>query len=372
MDGKKYKVSIITVVYNGVKTIEQTIQSVLRQTYKNIEYIIVDGLSTDGTQKIVEKYMDSIACFISEKDDGIYDAMNKGIERATGEIIGIINSDDWYAENAVEKIVKCFEQTKAGLVYGKVSIVFQNGEVKVGFERELDSMWYQLSVSHPTVFVRRGIYKKFGMFDTQYKIASDYDFLLNLYSRQVEFGYVDDVISYFRLGGTSTIREKEMEDEAYEISMKYVEKCPNKDKALPIIQKKYQWACFGRNIRCESGLLFKLLCQYLGEEVKEIIIFGAGTWGVRCRGMLLADGVKVLCFSDNDEEKWHTECEGVKVVEPQKLQDMDAYVLIAVKDGGEEIRRQLESMGGNHSKCVSLEELAVLYFEKFVKREIGT
>ena len=97
-----YKVSIITVVYNGAKTIEHTIQSVLNQSYKNIEYIIIDGLSTDGTQKIIEKYIDSISYFVSEKDNGLYDAMNKGIQKATGSMIGIINSDDWYNPYAVE------------------------------------------------------------------------------------------------------------------------------------------------------------------------------------------------------------------------------------------------------------------------------
>ncbi len=99
------KVSVITVVFNGAGTIEQTIKSVLGQTYKNIEYIIIDGDSTDGTQEIVEKYGESIACFVSEKDNGLYDAMNKGISYATGDIIGIINSDDYYAVDAVEHVV---------------------------------------------------------------------------------------------------------------------------------------------------------------------------------------------------------------------------------------------------------------------------
>ena len=101
MEKETYKVSVITVVYNGVKTIERTIKSVLGQSYGNIEYIIIDGNSTDGTQQLVTKYLDSIAYFISEKDSGIYDAMNKGIDRATGDYVIFINSDDWLADNSI-------------------------------------------------------------------------------------------------------------------------------------------------------------------------------------------------------------------------------------------------------------------------------
>ena len=158
MDDVKYKVSVITVVYNSVDTIEQTIQSVLNQTYKNIEYIIIDGLSTDGTQKIIEQYLDCIAYFISEKDNGIYDAMNKGIRKASGDIIGIINSDDWYAEDAVENIVDCFKQNDVGLVYGNIIDVFQNGEQKERLKEPLENMWHQMSVPHPSTFIKRSRY----------------------------------------------------------------------------------------------------------------------------------------------------------------------------------------------------------------------
>ena len=98
-------ISIITVSYNAVKTIEDTITSVLNQTYSNIEYIIIDGASTDGTLEVIKKYQDDISIIVSEPDKGIYDAMNKGIERANGELIGIINADDWYEANAVERSI---------------------------------------------------------------------------------------------------------------------------------------------------------------------------------------------------------------------------------------------------------------------------
>ena len=121
------KVSIITTAHNSAKTIEDTIQSVLNQTYPNIEYIITDGSSTDGTQEIVKRYGDKIAKFVSEKDKGIYDGMNKGIQMAAGDIVGQINSDDFYASNdVITKIVSEMEKTGADVCYGDLVYVDQN------------------------------------------------------------------------------------------------------------------------------------------------------------------------------------------------------------------------------------------------------
>lgn len=360
-----YKVSIITVVYNGAKTIEQTIQSVLQQSYKNIEYIVIDGLSTDGTQKIVEKYLDSIICFVSEKDEGIYDAMNKGIRKATGDIVGIINSDDWYAENAVENIVKYFEQNKVDLIYGKLAMVYQNGKVKIEDKKELDIMWYQMAVPHPTVFVKRNVYEKFGGFNTKYKLSSDYDFLLRLYSQQAKFGYVDKVLAYFRVGGTSTIREKEMIDEGYAVSMAHIKECPDKESIIHKIEEKYHWSYWVSNLRNETGLLYKLSCQYFHRDIKSFVIFGAGLWGKRCYEMLIADGAEVSCFADNDAARWGMDFLGVKIINPQRLHNMEAYVLIAVKDSGDDIKYQMESMGNERLRYVSIGELASLYYTQF-------
>ena len=126
MEKETYKVSVITVVYNGVKTIERTIKSVLGQSYGNIEYIIIDGNSTDGTQQLVTKYLDSIAYFISEKDSGIYDAMNKGIDRATGDYVIFINSDDWLADNSIGRCIG-FLDDSIDVLYGDVCRIYENG-----------------------------------------------------------------------------------------------------------------------------------------------------------------------------------------------------------------------------------------------------
>ena len=200
------KVSIITVTYNGVKTIEQTIQSVLRQTYKNIEYILIDGLSTDGTQQIIEQYIDNIDYFVSEKDEGLYYAMNKGLKRATGDIIGIINCDDWLVEDAVASVVDYFERHDVDLTYGNIVCVTEQGEEKLLIPDSLDKIWYRMVVPHPSVFIKKEIYERFGCFNTKYKLSSDYELMLRLYNKGIHFGYINEKITYFRMGGLSTIR----------------------------------------------------------------------------------------------------------------------------------------------------------------------
>jgi len=125
------KISIITVCLNSEKTIEQTIQSVIEQKDEDLEYIIVDGRSVDKTLHIINKYKNNISLIISESDNGIYDAMNKGISLATGDVIGIINSDDWYEQGTFEGIRNCFLRSDADVVYGKMNLVDENGSIKL-------------------------------------------------------------------------------------------------------------------------------------------------------------------------------------------------------------------------------------------------
>ena len=138
------KVSIITVVFNGIRTIEQTIKSVLNQSYKNIEYIIIDGGSTDGTLDIIRKYENYLSYIISEPDHGIYDAMNKGIQKSTGDIVGIINSDDWYEVNTVSQVVERFESFAVDLVYGDINFIGKNGEIIRSENYSLEEIWYKM------------------------------------------------------------------------------------------------------------------------------------------------------------------------------------------------------------------------------------
>lgn len=205
------KISIITVSLNCESTITQTIKSVLSQTYKDIEYIIIDGASSDRTTEIIKKYNDKIASFISEPDNGIYDAMNKGINMATGEIIGILNSDDFYVDNnVIELVVREFNNRGVDSIFSNLVYVSQNDINKTiryfdsgQFKPSLFS--YGLMPAHPTFFVKKRVYEKYGKFRTDLKNASDFDLLARfLYVNKITYHYIDKVIVKMRLGGVST------------------------------------------------------------------------------------------------------------------------------------------------------------------------
>lgn len=199
----KIKVSIITPCLNSAKTIRQTIESVLYQTYTNIEYIIVDGMSTDGTIDIIREYVPLFhgrMRYISEKDNGIYDAMNKGIKLSKGKLIGIINSDDFYDHSAVENIVSNMSHSEYQVIYGYCRIIDCGHAVNL--IKYKHQQLRQMMISHPTCFVTRKTYQKFGMFLTGFKLASDYELMLRLYdSGKVTFIQLKKVIANFRLGG---------------------------------------------------------------------------------------------------------------------------------------------------------------------------
>lgn len=202
------KVSIVTVSYNSAKTIEKTILSVLNQTYSNIEYIVIDGESTDATLDVIKKYKNIISYYISESDQGISDAFNKGIKRATGDFIGIINSDDWYEVEAVERVVQAFQENdQAGFVFGDLKYFDLNGElifIQKGDANYSNKIRYSMtSIPHPTVFVRRSVYEKHGLFNLQYKTAMDYELLLRFYKAGVKGVYIPHIIANMRIGGES-------------------------------------------------------------------------------------------------------------------------------------------------------------------------
>ena len=201
-------ISIVTVVYNGEKTIEQTINSVLNQSYPNIEYIIIDGDSNDGTMQIISKYKDKIAHIVSEKDKGIYDAMNKGISLASGDIIGLLNSDDYYESDSIENIVKHY---KPGLniYYGALRSIDENDVTFITPATDnVSKLARGMVINHPTMFVNQEVYQKLGKFSLNYKIAADWDFTLRCYKREVNFVKIYKVLCNFRIGGASGIITK--------------------------------------------------------------------------------------------------------------------------------------------------------------------
>ena len=206
------RISIITVVYNNAATIAHTIESVLSQDHPDVEYIIVDGKSSDGTVAIVDQYGDRISRFVSEKDSGIYDAMNKGIRMATGDVIGILNADDYFNENTtLSTIAKAFETNK-GIDATIADIVFIKNEDQNKVLRHYSAKkWKPAKFAwgymppHPSLFCRRELFDRLGYYKTDYKIAADYELLIRfLLVNKTRFKYLPIVTTRMRMGGAST------------------------------------------------------------------------------------------------------------------------------------------------------------------------
>jgi len=200
-------ISIITVVYNGANTLEQTINSVLNQTYKNIEYIIIDGGSTDGTLEIIKKYQNDISHWISEPDKGLYDAMNKGIKIAEGELVGMINSDDWYEINAVELIVEAYKKNSDKKIFhGDRFDILEDGtkQLRKFNSSKFKFIYYGMTYNHPSMFFHKNIYGK-ELYNANLSAHSDYEFILKQYLENKNlFYYLEYAYVNYRLDGISS------------------------------------------------------------------------------------------------------------------------------------------------------------------------
>jgi glycosyltransferase involved in cell wall biosynthesis len=214
---KKNLISIITVCYNSEKTIRRTLESVLAQTYDNFEYIIIDGASTDGTLSIVEQYKDKFSGkiqILSEPDNGIYNAMNKGIQLATGDVIGILNSDDWFEPDTLEQVCKAMQNVAdpLGTLYcGWLNFHYADGTFQIlktsadRFARLLKR--YEMGLRHPATFVPLKVYQNIGVFDESLKISSDTDFIIRCARAGCKFEYIDSVLSNMSDDGVSNTRD---------------------------------------------------------------------------------------------------------------------------------------------------------------------
>jgi glycosyltransferase involved in cell wall biosynthesis len=223
-------ISIVTVVFNGEAYLERTIKSVIEQSYDSVEYIVVDGGSSDGTIDIIKKYENQIDYWISESDKGIYDAMNKGIILSQGEIVGLINADDYYQDDVFSAIVSASLSLPADIIYGDMHTL--DGDKKtlskahgIGrknkfFTKSIHWIVVDMLFPHPSAFIKMNTYKKIGLYDTAYRIVGDYDFMLRAYVEKLKFHYIPRSLSVFFLGGISVmssrdILKKELEKARY-------------------------------------------------------------------------------------------------------------------------------------------------------------
>ena len=203
-------ISIITVVFNNQRSLAATIESVIEQSYQNVEYIIIDGGSTDGTIDIIKQYEYYLSCWISESDRGIYDAMNKGIALAQGEIIGILNSGDRYTEDALQQVAQLYDENRLEQLIITGAMIRFDPETKVEFVQRrqqadlTQKINWGMPINHPATFVTKSVYQVVGNFNPEFKIVGDYDFIYRAYHEgTVKFVFTDSVLALMSMGGIS-------------------------------------------------------------------------------------------------------------------------------------------------------------------------
>ena len=251
------KISVITIVLNDVSHIAETIESVISQKYQNLEYIIIDGGSIDGTLDVINNYRSFVDVLISEKDSGIYNAMNKGIKIAKGQIIGLINSGDSYGPGTFDAISYVWDAPREIVYYGNMSLLDENGEiVKKVTNTDHNNVLRRLnmSVPHPTMFVANSVYEKLGTYDESFRIGADFEFVIRCLKNGIEFNKIAHINSSFRLGGLSSTPTLK----------KRYESCVE----VHLIHKKYQLNPFNvyyKIFRLMGGYVSMKILQKLGK-----------------------------------------------------------------------------------------------------------
>lgn len=339
------KVSVITVCYNSIATIEQTIISVKNQTYKNLEHIIIDGGSEDGTLDIIRKYEDDIAYWISEPDVGIYDAMNKGIMHATGDIIAILNSDDWYEADALENVSRYFEKESQEIVVGKVNHVI-NGRIfspQMTFE-SIEDIHLRMIFQHPGMFVKKIVYEKVGLFNLEYSIAADYEWTLRAHNAGMKFECIPEVLTNFRMNGVSTMQAYQVRIENRKIALRGMNQhaCAEMAEKIEkyydeVIEKNKSNYIYQRVWRNELEYI-KTLMDYK----KEYYIWGTGYYGEVCYELFEALKLKIAGFMDNCVRQG--ELHNYPVCKPREVKDNE-IICIATPKYEKEIVSQIQRMG---------------------------
>lgn len=333
MSSSEPKISIITACYNAEKTIEQTIQSVVNQTYSNIEYIIIDGASTDKTMEIVNKYYNNIDVIVSESDEGIYDAFNKGIRISSGDYINFMNSDDFFSnDNIVEKV--------ASQLNANLDIKMLHGNVRAFDEQS--GHWHfrgeSLKLSdfekgkmcpHQSVFTHKSLFTEFQYFDLKYKILADVDFTIKCFKNyENQIVYLPMEIAYFRIGGMSSSLkyDKNLHEENAELHLyhfgtipKYTHKC--------LLDYEGHYANELYKMWLEKILIRK---EGVSEEIKDrnVAIFGTKKNATLLYHYLSNNGVDIKCFLDNDKKMRNKSLHEKPIVSPDELTRFTIDVIV--------------------------------------------
>lgn len=355
------KISIITVCLNSESTIEQTIQSVIGQDYPNIEYIVVDGGSTDKTLDLIRKYEKYISYWVSGPDEGIYDAMNKGLKMATGDFIAFLNSDDWYVKGAISYIVRDIIENKKMLSCYAANI-YRSDELQEWdnvLAEDINNIRLAMFYCHQGIFAHKSLFLKYGAFDTRYKICADYDWLLRVYDSGIELHYKNFAVVNFRLGGVSSMQSIKMQEEAKTIALLSLDKLKAKgkitDDTFDEIYGKITRYYDKNGLDCimkmaiDSGLTDE--DENMRKELKKLFpeesysVFGCGDYGRECSILLQYLGCQQKCFWDNDSQKWGMLCRGILVKSPHEIRNEKIKIIVSTELYADDICKQLCGMG---------------------------
>lgn len=356
------KISVITVCLNRADMIEKTILSVINQAYTELEYIIIDGGSSDGTVDIIKKYERVIAYWVSEPDEGIYDAMNKGIARATGDVVAFLNSDDWYEGNTLSRVANYFKQYQPMILSGKQN-VFRKGQWEkqtLELDAEEVSIRVRMNCRHPATFVKRELFDRFGGFDTQYQIAADYDWMLRMYDEGIRTLKVDDVFTNFSSKGISstnlelTIKETRQIalsalDRNTKLSMK--EKEEWRGKIYELYNSKHDFLEVKKIIQNNQIGSYPNVRNRMMDcfTEKAYAIWGRGIIGEEVYSLLSQLDIRVQFFVDSqvgtEEEHFHE----LPVKPPQAVKHKEK-VIVASTEYEDEIVCCLKKMGFEEDK----------------------
>ncbi|URM33463.1 glycosyltransferase [Cytobacillus firmus] len=311
------KISIITACYNSEKTIEQTIQSVLNQTYENIEYIIVDGASTDGTMEIVKKYHDRISLVVSEKDSGVYDAFNKGVQYACGDYILFLNSDDYLIENTVLKYVANQIELRSNPigVYGDIYIKNETtGFIRrLGQQIDLSNIKNGKMPPHPATFLQKSVITEFEGFNLNYQIAADFELLTKIFMKyEKDIYHIPILVSVFRLGGlSSNIKTLQIvKEETKSIINEYLLHFDSNTNMHVNNSNENYLKLWIENIVFNKKSISDPLKKL---QIKNVVIFGSGELAVLIAQDLIVNEFNVLSFLDNNSERQGITMNGICV-----------------------------------------------------------
>lgn len=310
------KLTIVTVCLNAVKTIERTIKSVIKQNYDNLEYIIIDGASTDGTVNIIEKYDAYLSYWVSEPDLGIYDAMNKGIMLATGDYICFLNSDDWFEMDVLKTVAWHIEKTQADVIYGDYWLV-SSKKKEYKTPRPLEYMYWNMPLNSQATFIKR---KNDWAFDTRYTIAADYKLIYDKYMGGEIFHYVPIVLTNFSLGGFSSDYYRHAWEVLNITSQGLIGKHGIDKAYYQLVVDSFLNDMCHYLLGIEEGK--KRIVNYINNSFgksKECVLFGTGEVFFRVIDVVKNCDIEIKYVVDNDSMKWGTKIEGYKIKAPREL-----------------------------------------------------